>query len=167
MDGFRPKLLAVRPVRRASYLSSALFRQHVYVLFTLLGLSLPYRIWFAKHCDEVRVTVVKETKVEAPNTEEDVVGAKSSWFRGKWTRGSSLSAAAMDSQRAQELFRLRMQSFSLYEKKPSPNSASVANEDTLAIEPSPEAIIGSCAEKNGEDTQDAITSDWINMCGEQ
>ena len=31
------------------------------LLATLLGLSLPYRIWFAKHCDEIRVTVVKET----------------------------------------------------------------------------------------------------------
>ena len=34
--------------------SAALFRQHVYVLFTLLGLSLPYRIWFARDCDDTR-----------------------------------------------------------------------------------------------------------------
>jgi hypothetical protein len=34
--------------------SAALFRQHVYVLFTLLGLSLPYWIWFARDCDDTR-----------------------------------------------------------------------------------------------------------------
>jgi len=49
VEGFRPKLLAVRSLPRASnIISAALFRQHIFALFTLLGLSLPYRIWFAK-----------------------------------------------------------------------------------------------------------------------
>jgi len=124
VEGFRPKLLAVRPVRHATNISAALFRQHVYVLFTLLGLSLPYRIWFAKHCDEIRVTVVKETST-AENWNENKEGVmttaegKSSWFRGKWGRGSSssLSKADISRERAQELFRSRMRSFSLYEEE--------------------------------------------------
>ena len=76
VDGFRLKLLAVRPVRhirgsKRMIPSAALFRQHVYVLFTLLGLSLPYRIWFARHCDKIRVTVVKETSIEERSSAKD------------------------------------------------------------------------------------------------
>jgi len=130
VEGFRSKLLAVRPVRRASNISAALFRQHIYVLFTLLGLSLPYRIWFAKHCDEIRVTVVKETTATPPETTSTKDGGttgtslegggKSSWFK-KWggKTSSSLASAEMDSKRAQELFRRSMQNFALYEEEPS------------------------------------------------
>lgn len=114
VEGFRPKLLAVHPVRRASHLSAALFRQHVYFFFTLLGLSLPYRIWFGNHCDEVKVTILKETgSGSVAKTEEDESAEKSSWF--KWGRGTSgSSAGGMESKRAQEQFRKNMQSFSLY-----------------------------------------------------
>ncbi len=118
MEGFRPKLLAVRPVRRAQT-SSALFRLHIYILFTLLGLSLPYRIWFARHCDEIRVTVVKETSESSDsNDDEDSTNGKTSWFRRGWGWGSSPSSEALESKRAQELFRKSMQSFSLYEDEP-------------------------------------------------
>ncbi|KAL7536654.1 hypothetical protein ACHAXR_008264 [Thalassiosira sp. AJA248-18] len=122
LEGFRPRLLAVRPVRRASNISAALFRQHIFILFTILGLSLPYRIWFGKHCDEIRVTVVKETSSAAGGSNKEGVAAdgKSSWFRGKRSRGLSLSSATLDSKRAQELFRKSMQNFSLYEEEPSP-----------------------------------------------
>ena len=85
VDGFRPKLLAVRPVRRIRgskrmIPSAALFRQHVYVLFTLLGLSLPYQIWFVRHCDKICVTVVKETSIEERSSAKDAkeVAEKSS-----------------------------------------------------------------------------------------
>eukprot|EP00584_Thalassiosira_punctigera_P015000 CAMPEP_0172557394 /NCGR_PEP_ID=MMETSP1067-20121228/72984_1 /TAXON_ID=265564 ORGANISM="Thalassiosira punctigera, Strain Tpunct2005C2" /NCGR_SAMPLE_ID=MMETSP1067 /ASSEMBLY_ACC=CAM_ASM_000444 /LENGTH=667 /DNA_ID=CAMNT_0013346467 /DNA_START=87 /DNA_END=2090 /DNA_ORIENTATION=- len=118
VEGFRPKLLAVRPVRRASNISAALFRQHVYVLFTLLGLSLPYRIWFAKHCDEIRVTVVKETS-SAERSEGETTEGKSSWFR-KWGRGASSPAVDISRERAQALFRSRMHSLSLYEEEHTP-----------------------------------------------
>ena len=63
------------------------------------------------------MTVVKETS--SVERKEEVPGdAKSSWFRGKWSRGSSSSAATLDSERAQELFRKSMQSFALYEDAP-------------------------------------------------
>lgn len=121
VEGFRPKLLAVRPVRisKASHISAALFRQHVYFIFTLLGLSLPYRIWFSKHCDEVKVTILKETGSSGPSPiltaeENESVEKSSSWFR--WGRGaaSSSSSEVVGSKRAQEQFRKNMQSFSLY-----------------------------------------------------
>ena len=117
VEGFRPKLLAVRPVRGASKISAVLFRQHIYLLFTLLGLSLPYRIWFGKHCDEVKVTILKETgSGSVVKTEEDKSAEKSSWFR--FGRGNS--AVGGESQRSQEQFRKNMQSFSLYGEKVSP-----------------------------------------------
>ncbi|KAL7484371.1 hypothetical protein ACHAW6_010004 [Cyclotella cf. meneghiniana] len=125
VPGFCPKLLAVRPVPRARNISASLFRLHIYYLFTLLGLSLPYRIWFAKHCDEIRVSVVKETSDSASsNGEKDDNSssseAKSSWLRSIiWGTSSPVSSAAVERKRAQELFRKSMQSFSLYEEEPS------------------------------------------------
>jgi len=128
VEGFRPRLLAVRPVRHAPT-SAALFRLHVYILFTLLGLSLPYRIWFARHCDEIRVTVVKETSDSSEsNDDEDASNGKSSWFRRGWGWGSSPSSEAMESKRAQELFRKSMQSFSLYEEEPTSFDLNVKDE---------------------------------------
>jgi hypothetical protein len=120
----------VRSVPRAPH-SAALFRQHIYVLFTLLGLSLPYRIWFSKHCDEVRVTVVKETGIDERPSKEVEITQKSSWFPGKWGWGVSQSAADVENKRNQEMFRKRMQQFSLYEDKPTSVEKSAANETVL------------------------------------
>lgn len=125
MNGFCPKLLAVRPVRHARNVSASLFRLHIYFLATVLGLSLPYRIWFSKHCDEIRVTVVKETSdsttAHTQEEEEAINEAKSSsWLKSKLGWGASSTSAATERQRAQELFRKNMQSFSLYEEEPLP-----------------------------------------------
>jgi len=157
VEGFRPKLLAVRPVRHATNISAALFRQHVYVLFTLLGLSLPYRMWFAKHCDEIRVTVVKETSTAENENEKEgemTTEGKSSWFRGKWGRGSSSSKADISRERAQELFRSRMRSFSLYEEEdPSPvlvDQTETNQSATLEIENVPQ--VESSAESRKEES---------------
>ncbi|KAL7552919.1 hypothetical protein ACHAWF_016172 [Thalassiosira exigua] len=136
VPGFRPKLLAVHPVRRASNVSAALFSQHVYVLFTLLGLSLPFRIWFAKHCEEIRVTVVKETSsAEIPKDAEVPPEVKASWFRGKWGRSSSSSPMDMDSKRAQELFRQNMQSYSLYDDESTAKQQTAASSVPEAANP--------------------------------
>jgi len=51
--GFEPRLLAARNKRW-------LYSLPIFWLFTLCGLTVPFRRWFAAHCDEVRVTVVKE-----------------------------------------------------------------------------------------------------------
>lgn len=106
--------------------SAALFRQHVYVFFTLLGMSLPYRIWFARHCDEIRVTVVKETSIgesgSAKDAKKDAVEKSSSWFPLPWGWGSSQSLSA--TERAQESFRRRMRELSLYDDEEKTSAAS-------------------------------------------
>ena len=155
VDGFRPKLLAVRPARRAFLLSPALSRPHVYGLCTLLGLSLPYRLWFARRCDEIRVTVTKEArcvKEDADEKEGDTAGSgKASWFRGGRRRGAS--AAAEESRRAQELFRQRMQSFSLYGETPSKETAttSAAKDGKLPAASGPAPTTGPHGEHGRED----------------
>ncbi|KAG7354210.1 Tmem151 family protein [Nitzschia inconspicua] len=57
VDGYRPRMLAVRPRKNRA---ARLFRLHFFWVFTLLGLTVPYRIWFKQHCDFVRVAIVKE-----------------------------------------------------------------------------------------------------------
>ena len=149
VEGFRPKLLAVRPVRRASHISAVLFRQHIYILFTLLGLSLPYRIWFAKHCDEVKVTILKETgSGSVVKTEEgESTDKSSSWFR--WGKGTSTSSAGgLESQRAQEQFRKNMQRFSLYGEEGT--SATVVREVDQRRNETPSVKASTLDEDNSE-----------------
>eukprot|EP00934_Nitzschia_sp_Nitz4_P007814 Nitzschia sp. Nitz4//scaffold13_size275219//196144//197684//NITZ4_000898-RA/size275219-augustus-gene-0.272-mRNA-1//-1//CDS//3329536086//7804//frame0 len=59
VKGYRPTVLAVRAIEGVP--SAKLFNLHVFWIFTLLGLTFPYRIWFKRHCDSLRVSVVKET----------------------------------------------------------------------------------------------------------
>ena len=64
VKGLKPRVLVA--VRRQQpkgrhLLVSSFFRLHFFWLFTLLGLTVPYRIWFSRHCDQVRVTVIKTT----------------------------------------------------------------------------------------------------------
>jgi hypothetical protein len=56
--GYRSRVLAIQ--RKTHPLGKA-FRLHFFWVFTLLGLTVPYRIWFKQHCDFVRVTLIKET----------------------------------------------------------------------------------------------------------
>lgn len=59
VKGFKPKLLAVRTVIGAP--KTGIVKYHLFWLFTLLGLTVPYRKWFSSHCDDLCVTIVKET----------------------------------------------------------------------------------------------------------
>jgi hypothetical protein len=64
VSGYRPRMLAVRrnfPSKNRLSMTSKLFRLHLFWVFTLLGLTVPYRVWFKRHCDFVRVTIIKET----------------------------------------------------------------------------------------------------------
>lgn len=55
VDGFRHKILAVR-----TGLSDVPMAQTLWFwFFSLLGMTVPYRIWFARHCDEVEITLTK------------------------------------------------------------------------------------------------------------
>jgi hypothetical protein len=65
VTGYRPRLLLTRSLSHQQInTSTKLFRLSVFWIFTFLGLTVPYRIWFKRHCDFIRVTVVKETKAK-------------------------------------------------------------------------------------------------------
>jgi hypothetical protein len=103
--GFRPKLLAVRS---SNTVASRFFRSHFFWIFTLFGLTVPYRLWFDSHCDEIRVSVIKETS-------SDSVVSKSSTNRG-WF--SSLTSKTLDDGSVkddeEEVFRSFMENLKLY-----------------------------------------------------
>jgi len=67
--GYRPRLLVIRsPLShnddKIDY-KRWFARLPVFWLFTCLGLTVPYRVWFKRHCELLRVTVVKETKARS------------------------------------------------------------------------------------------------------
>jgi hypothetical protein len=96
-------MLAIRPIQGVS--SVKLFRLSTFWIFTILGLSLPYRIWFARHCDALRVTVVKE--VYALGKSSSFTG----WFVPSKPAQVTMSSA---SRNGAEMFRQQMQTMSLY-----------------------------------------------------
>eukprot|EP00980_Cylindrotheca_fusiformis_P008000 scaffold1706_cov116-Cylindrotheca_fusiformis.AAC.3 len=100
VHGYRPNMLAVRPVE--GVLSTRLFRLYTFWFFTLCGLTLPYRIWFKRHCDFLRVSVVKETST--------VVNDERSYW--KWLPSSKSSTDMNESH-----FLSFMKSQSLYAEK--------------------------------------------------
>lgn len=101
VSGFKPQVLAVGSVEGVP--STKLFRLHMFWIFTCIGMTVPYRIWFTRHCDCLRVSVVKETS----NNPVAPVGDSSfrSWF-------SSQPSASEKS-----LFRSIMQGLSLYNRE--------------------------------------------------
>jgi len=138
VKGFKPRMLAVRPVQGVS--STKLFRIHLYWFFTLIGLTLPFRMWFSKHCDVVRVTVVKETSskssllkkkkkkaytsiadddVDDENSGDGKASSLSSWIYSpkRWYASSGSANMSMDEMQSENAraFREAMEEFSLYE----------------------------------------------------
>ena len=55
ISGFRGKLLTVRSGLSDVPLVHTLW----FWMFSLIGMTVPYRMWFASHCDEVKVAVTK------------------------------------------------------------------------------------------------------------
>lgn len=82
--------------------SAKLFRLHMYWIFTLAGLTVPFRIWFARHCDELRVTVAKET----------IRGKASS---SSWSSWFSRSDSKQSTER-NRAFKSKMRELALYAK---------------------------------------------------
>lgn len=101
MSGFKPEVLAVGSIEGVP--SPKLFRLHMFWIFTCIGMTVPYRIWFTRHCDYLRVSVVKETS----NSPVAPVGDSS--FRSWFSSHSSQTSASEKSR-----FRSIMQSLSLY-----------------------------------------------------
>lgn len=119
VDGFKPKMLAVRKVK--GHPVASLFRLHLFWLFTFLGLTFPYRIWFSRHCDELRVTVAKETSTGRVSS--------SSSSTSSWRKWSPAESSASDA------FRNTMMDLALYgesEKSGKEESISANNKEESA-----------------------------------
>lgn len=56
VDGYIPKLLVVRTILG----NEALVRMTIFWIFTLLGLTVPYRLLFSRNCDELDLVITKE-----------------------------------------------------------------------------------------------------------
>eukprot|EP00554_Chaetoceros_debilis_P001173 CAMPEP_0194094672 /NCGR_PEP_ID=MMETSP0149-20130528/55072_1 /TAXON_ID=122233 /ORGANISM="Chaetoceros debilis, Strain MM31A-1" /LENGTH=392 /DNA_ID=CAMNT_0038780443 /DNA_START=934 /DNA_END=2112 /DNA_ORIENTATION=- len=121
IPGYKQKLLAVRPTKGIQ----KLFNIYYFWLFSFLGLTVPYRIRFSNHCDELRVAVVKETAVKV-KSEKDAKYAdsskKQSWFaspRSWFGAGQGEGGAGIDvvqnMKERTEKFRKHMQEIALYQ----------------------------------------------------
>jgi len=58
LKGFQPKVLVSTTGIGAP--STGLARRHFFWIFTLVGLTVPYRIWFSRHCATLQVLIEKE-----------------------------------------------------------------------------------------------------------
>ena len=90
VPGYKPRMLAVRSIKGIS--SARIFRLHLFWFFTFLGLTVPYRIWFKRHCDALRVIVVKETLAVPPST--SYWDTARQWIPYTTTTGRTITAAA-------------------------------------------------------------------------
>lgn len=143
VKGFRRRMLAVRPVEGVP--STKLFRLHLFWMFTLIGLTVPYRIWFATHCDELRVTVAKETA-------SGKTGSSSwSWF----SKSTSKQATEWNNE-----FKSKMRELALYARGERLALIESSNE-TKAEQPIPpmeeEVLSDVDAIKSNETSADAPT----------
>ncbi len=126
VQGYKEKILAVRPPKGFQ----KVFNIYYFWIFTLLGLTVPYRIKFSNNCDELRVAVVKETSVgvkKVTGTKTTRLDPKQSWFASPKTWfGSSLSSSAShhdgldvkphEQDERKEKFRKHMQEIALYQQ---------------------------------------------------
>jgi len=78
VDGFRPKVLVSRAVVGPA--GTGIVRMHFFWIFTLMGMTVPYRMWFARHCDELSAVVTKNVygTVQKPALTNVEDGAKKS-----------------------------------------------------------------------------------------
>lgn len=66
LPGFRRRVLAVQPAK--GFGLTRLLRLESYWIFTLLGLTVPFRNWFSANCDVLRVAIVKEVMANPPSS---------------------------------------------------------------------------------------------------
>ena len=127
---------------------SSFFRISWFWIFTLIGLTVPFRIWLAHHCDELRVTLVKETSSTPPPPPHtrNVNGQQQSesWYKKSFWFLPSLSSKQSSQNEVQQPnnnnshFRQRMEQLYLYNTTPrnSVTTTSYNHTNTLDLESS-------------------------------
>jgi hypothetical protein len=128
-----------------------MFHIHFFWLFTILGLTVPYRIRFGKHCDELRVAVIKEVSSKAKVEKESFATiANPSWFASprSWLWGPATAQDLIKQKR--EKFRLKMREMSLY----NPQKDILAAEETICDDSSQNATKVENQENDDDDEEE-------------
>jgi hypothetical protein len=101
------KVLVVRDADKYKWFHNL----YMFWFVTLLGFTVPFRIWFSRHCDDVRVTLIKE--ISSNVTASKSIGLPS-WgsFLSKSKADGNITAAQLELRREQ--FRQAMRTLDLY-----------------------------------------------------
>jgi len=78
VHGYKPKLLLLK---RKHGILRRIFSIQCYWMFTCLLLTVPFRVHFARHCDELHITLAKETSLEI---KQDINASAPSNSRNSW-----------------------------------------------------------------------------------
>lgn len=111
VPGFKPRLLAIRhrpQESRRARIALRFVSLPWFWCFTLFGLTAPYRFWFDDQCDELRVSVVKETSVEPRKSV-----SSNSWFWSRYASGNNKDDSTEDMDESNQ-FRMLMKELKLY-----------------------------------------------------
>lgn len=123
VPGFKSKILVQRG-------DSAVTSSNTYAFwfFTLLGLTVPYRIWFDRHCDQVCVTLTKETFCkDTRGQQKSVTSSISTWLGSSYKSAST----AEDPAERTAAFQTKMKQLALYAQRKR-ESAEKATNATLS-----------------------------------
>lgn len=103
------KVLVVRDADKYKWFHNL----YMFWFVTLLGFTVPFRIWFSRHCDDVRVTLIKEISSNVTTTTSKSIGLPS-WgsFLSRSKGDGNITAAQLELRREQ--FRQAMRTLDLY-----------------------------------------------------
>jgi hypothetical protein len=103
------KVLVVRDADKYKWFHNL----YMFWFVTLLGFTVPFRIWFSRHCDDVRVTLIKEISSNVTTTSSKSIGLPS-WgsFLSRSKGDGNITAAQLELRREQ--FRQAMRTLDLY-----------------------------------------------------
>lgn len=167
VEGFKSRVLAIRPMRRGGTLSSRFFRLHLFWIFTCLGLTVPYRIWFSRHCDELRVAVIKETFAIGKKPKLQSSSSWTKWF----ARSKEMDQTAFADESSQNGvvaslrsdFRKRMEELAIYQadeaEETRETAALLQQELEKEFEETPTAELIECRENGVEGAKSTISSE--------
>lgn len=98
VQGYKKKIL----VKKRKNWVSKLFSVQCYWLFTLLLLTVPFRIQFARRCDELHITLAKETSTDIKQDSVSATSPSSSWFTSPKNWFTFMSSSGTESSKVNE-----------------------------------------------------------------
>jgi hypothetical protein len=144
--GFRSRMLIIRPHAETGSVRNVWWLRPIWFwTCTLAGLTVPFRLWFSEHCDEIRVTVVKEartwksssnpTSSSSSSSSSSGSSSSSSWWKYPWYATGSLKSGQVEesnlshhlSEEEEQNYQLVMQQLLLYSTPKSDNTTLATN----------------------------------------